>query len=142
MRVVFSLATPSKRILLRWNVKVWLDPQVLVSAVCSCATTTGFGICLEAFLVQIPGQGGRLNQESVSGLIPSCFVYLPSDLFQMKYMTLFSSGANFVEDSSGKMLHLDRLSDLKRRGVAARLLATPGQKVRRGFVRISTESQR
>lgn len=28
------------------------------------------------------------------------------------------------------MLHLDRLSDLKRRGVAARLLSNPGQKVR------------
>ncbi|CAM9184875.1 unnamed protein product [Hapterophycus canaliculatus] len=39
-------------------------------------------------------------------------------------------GANFVEDSSGKMLHLDRLSELKRRGVAARLLSVPGQKVR------------
>ncbi|CBJ30250.1 RNA polymerase 1-4 RNA polymerase I large subunit [Ectocarpus siliculosus] len=38
-------------------------------------------------------------------------------------------GANFVEDSSGRMLHLDRLSDLKRRGVAARLLSSPGQKV-------------
>ncbi|CAN0126009.1 unnamed protein product [Ectocarpus sp. 13 AM-2016] len=40
-------------------------------------------------------------------------------------------GANFVEDSSGRMLHLDRLSDLKRRGVAARLLSSPGQKVRK-----------
>lgn len=43
---------------------------------------------------------------------------------------VFRTGANFVEDSSGRMLHLDRLSDLKRRGVAARLLSSPGQKVR------------
>lgn len=40
-------------------------------------------------------------------------------------------GANFVEDSSGRMIYLDRLSDLKRRGVAARLLSNPGQKVGR-----------
>lgn len=39
------------------------------------------------------------------------------------------SGANYVEDAQGRLLHLDRLSELKRRGVAARLLSTPGQKV-------------
>lgn len=39
------------------------------------------------------------------------------------------AGANFVEDASGRLLYLERLSELKRRGVAARLLSTPGQKV-------------
>ncbi|CAM9118714.1 unnamed protein product [Sphacelaria rigidula] len=38
-------------------------------------------------------------------------------------------GANFVEDAQGRMLHLARLPELKRRGIAARLLSTPGQKV-------------
>lgn len=41
-----------------------------------------------------------------------------------------ASGANFVEDASGRITHLERLSELRRRAVAARLLATPGQKVR------------
>lgn len=39
------------------------------------------------------------------------------------------SGANFVEDASGRITHLERLSELRRRAVAARLLASPGQKV-------------
>lgn len=34
-----------------------------------------------------------------------------------------------MEDASGRVTHLERLSDLRRRAVAARLLATPGQKV-------------
>lgn len=45
-----------------------------------------------------------------------------------------ASGANFVEDSSGRLLYLERLSELKRRGVAARLLSTPGQKVSEPFL--------
>lgn len=39
------------------------------------------------------------------------------------------SGANIVEDASGRMIMLDRLSELRRKGLAARLLSTPGQKV-------------
>lgn len=38
-------------------------------------------------------------------------------------------GANIVEDAQGRMTMLDRLSDLRRKGLAARLLSTPGQKV-------------
>lgn len=34
-----------------------------------------------------------------------------------------------MEDAQGRMTVLDRLSDLRRKGVAARLLSTPGQKV-------------
>ncbi|CAM9299534.1 unnamed protein product, partial [Choristocarpus tenellus] len=38
-------------------------------------------------------------------------------------------GANYVEDAQGRLIDLSRLSDIRRRGVAARLLSKPGQKV-------------
>lgn len=65
--------------------------------------------------------------------LPSACILLCPSIFLTKNPLAFSagfSGANFVEDASGRLLHLDRLSDLKRRGVAARLLSNPGQKVR------------
>ena len=47
------------------------------------------------------------------------------------YIRFFSvsAGANFVEDASGKRYDLSRLNDEKRRGLAARLLSVPGQRV-------------
>ena len=66
-------------------------------------------------------------------LIPCGYFLLPSHIHPPDYHLVLDAditGANFVEDASGRLLHLDRLSELKRRGVAARLLSNPGQKVR------------
>lgn len=39
------------------------------------------------------------------------------------------TGAKYVESASGRLVYLDKLSQMKRKGLAARLLSLPGQKV-------------
>eukprot|EP00611_Tribonema_gayanum_P024980 TRINITY_DN5599_c0_g1_i6.p1 TRINITY_DN5599_c0_g1~~TRINITY_DN5599_c0_g1_i6.p1 ORF type:complete len:1786 (-),score=636.59 TRINITY_DN5599_c0_g1_i6:85-4983(-) len=41
----------------------------------------------------------------------------------------FYPGANYIEDASGKLINLRRQSAVQRKGMAARLLSEPGQKV-------------